>query len=192
MEQQFTQAHFYAARAYLASKTPTCSLSQTSMAKQHLHVAPNLYAKWERNTTIAPAVAVNTVKILTLIAEHNIKTEEVSLEPFFAFCHEKGIEIDEKTFCQDHFASVRAFLAFNSPGAKLNQEEMAGLLGVVPNLYSKWERGGETGNSSPAVAMSAVTLLIKLSILSIDYQQLTMREFWAFADQLPEGKVKMF
>lgn len=192
MEQQFTQAHFYAARAYLASKTPACSLSQSSLANNFLHVAGNLYAKWERNTTIAPAVAVNTMKILTQVAENGIDLNDVSLQPFYDFCAERGINVSDETLSQDHFASARAFLAYNSIDAKLNQEEMATLLGVVPNLYSKWERGGETGNTAPAVAMTAVVILIKLSILKVDYRQLSIKEFWVFAEQLPKGRVKMF
>lgn len=192
MEHIFTQNLFYAARAYLASKRDDCSLPQSLMARDYLHIDANLYSKWERGNSSVPAVAMTAMKILIKTAEAGINLEKIRLKPFFDFCKKQGISVTKKSFGQEHFSLVRSYLAFISPEAKANQDDLAKMLGVAPNLYSKWERGGETGNTAPAVAVTAMMLILKLSIAKIDYEQLSMDEFFEFAEDMPETKVKMF
>ena len=191
IQKDFQQEMFYAARIFLASKTPDCTLTQNDMAKKVLHVAPNLYSKWERGDNTVPAVAITVMDIILKATCADIDLDALPLTEFYEFCADRGIAVSDETFNQDHFAIARTFLGWISPEAKANQEDVAKMLGVMTNLYSKWERGGETGNKAPAIAITAMRLILKLVIAGIDHNELSMADFIEFKQNISKDKVKM-
>lgn len=188
---EFTQKMFYAARLFLASKLPDCTLTQNDMAKKVLHVAPNLYSKWERGDNTVPAVAMTAMNIVIKAACRGLNLDNMPLTEFYKFCQDRGVTVDDETFGQDHFAIARSFLCWISPEAKANQEDVAKMLGVMTNLYSKWERGGGTGNRAPAIAITAMRLILKLSIAGFEHREMDMKDFIEFVSRITDDKVKM-
>jgi len=59
------------------------------------------------------------------------------------------------------FLQVRLFIAHLRPDQKLSQHQMAALLGVACNTYSKWERGYQP---PPPFACRAVELLLYVTL----------------------------